>query len=771
MKSPIQPNEILKAIMKLPLAFLFLFQLVVSNAQEVSVTNTSEEGILSLDFNPFLFSKNKKQFGANQKNSSLWIYQTDTLSLPFLDDFSVNRIKRYLKNPSNPSVFEINKIQFSLNGNFVDSTTVLFDTTWYYIFNSGSQQYDSFPNLPGNVITFFGNNNPAFPSLLNQPTGSDTVWSNYTYRVNGTDTTEIYLQADSVFINSRDTFYFESDSSFYLWTDNGTYVNDGFSVNPPTIGAATFDGLDSSGFPYDFSLPATYGPADFLTSKPIDLGNLTTDSLVVLSFYFQPQGLGDFPDIEDSLALEFYSPSDSVWNWVWSTPGITSSQSAQQPVFQYVKFAVNDPKFLQKGFRFRFRNYATLSGMLDIWNVDYVYLDKNRNINDNAVNDLAFISTAYSFVNNFTSMPMGAFKGNAAQFMVQNYQEKISNLSNQTILNDSNRYFVFDETGTIEYKESINLQTNFAPLTQQVVSHSVFAAPNNFQFTPSSSNHTVFIIKNIIGHSLPDICNLNDTVIRQQIFDTYYSYDDGSAEGVYYLNSAGVQLAYKFSTTVPDSLKGIFFYFPYMKNDISQFTFKIIVWNDNNGVPGNIIYQSGILEKPIYSPDINDFVRYNLSFPVAVNGNYYIGWEQTTNDKIFIGLDKNINNQSKIFNTLTGSWNNTSVSGSLMMRPDFGIGEPAAGVFNHKTNSLQVNIFPNPAQDFINIRINNEEVFTTEKKFGIRITNVLGEEILFFKTSSCDFQVDVAPFQNGIYFIEIKSEKSGESIFHKLLKE
>ena len=48
----------------------------------------------------------------------------------------------------------------------------------------------------------------------------------------------------------------------------------------------------------------------------------------------------------------------------------------------------DDPHFLKKGFQFRFINYASLSpdlsdpsmvGNCDIWNIDYVLLDKNRN--------------------------------------------------------------------------------------------------------------------------------------------------------------------------------------------------------------------------------------------------------------------------------------------------------------------------------------------------------------------------------------------------------
>jgi hypothetical protein len=38
---------------------------------------------------------------------------------------------------------------------------------------------------------------------------------------------------------------------------------------------------------------------------------------------------------------------------------------------------ISAAEFLMDGFRFRFRNYATLSGNADHWHVDYVIVDDN----------------------------------------------------------------------------------------------------------------------------------------------------------------------------------------------------------------------------------------------------------------------------------------------------------------------------------------------------------------------------------------------------------
>ena len=92
-----------------------------------------------------------------------------------------------------------------------------------------------------------------------------------------------------------------------IWKDFYTYVNASFPIDPPTYGVATFDGLDSTGYPYNFTNPTAYGIADYLTSESIDLTS-PIDS-VFLSFYYQPQGNGNKPEAKDSLRLEFFKKS------------------------------------------------------------------------------------------------------------------------------------------------------------------------------------------------------------------------------------------------------------------------------------------------------------------------------------------------------------------------------------------------------------------------------------------------------------------------------
>lgn len=101
------------------------------------------------------------------------------------------------------------------------------------------------------------------------------------------------------------------------WEDINVHINSNFANDPVNWGVATFDGLDSTGYPYNFGNPTSYGPADTLTSRTIDVTTII-DSLF-LSFYYQPQGNGNKPETKDSLSLQFFRKSDSTWVRMWGS--------------------------------------------------------------------------------------------------------------------------------------------------------------------------------------------------------------------------------------------------------------------------------------------------------------------------------------------------------------------------------------------------------------------------------------------------------------------
>lgn len=112
-----------------------------------------------------------------------------------------------------------------------------------------------------------------------------------------------------------------------IWVDNDAYVNAEYPIFPVDYGVATMDVLNSEG---DIYSNATTFPfeADFLTSYPVRLDSIfdenhiglwetTAADSIYLSFYYQPQGLGDVPLPNDSLVLQFgHYTDDTVFSHI-----------------------------------------------------------------------------------------------------------------------------------------------------------------------------------------------------------------------------------------------------------------------------------------------------------------------------------------------------------------------------------------------------------------------------------------------------------------------
>ena len=75
---------------------------------------------------------------------------------------------------------------------------------------------------------------------------------------------------------------------FRRWDDASARITTTFSLDAPTIGVATLDGLRSDGYPYSFD--ASTGWADTLTSRTINLNGYTAESNIHLVFHLQAGG-------------------------------------------------------------------------------------------------------------------------------------------------------------------------------------------------------------------------------------------------------------------------------------------------------------------------------------------------------------------------------------------------------------------------------------------------------------------------------------------------
>lgn len=549
----------------------------------------------------------------------------------------------------------------------------------------------------------------------------------------------------------------EIPAALQRWEDDQATINCNFPIKPPTVGVVTLDGLDRTGYPHDFSSPDTYGPADTLTSLPINLAGAQLADNIYLSFFYQGGGRGNAPDPQDSLILEFFAPAggDDPWIQVWSVPG------SEMTSFESVFIPVDNQIFFQDGFKFRFRNYATLTGNLDHWHIDYVFMDDNINPEDFNYFEVAFVDCEHTLLRTFTAMPWTHFKANASSLMADTVKTLQQNLSSTQADNVTSGFKVEYE-GTVWDNLNDFSQVVVLPEESFVTEYAVNDAPNDFVYDTTVNDtcaiFNVSFYEDNIGILFQEKIGVpnNDSITFQQVFTNYYAYDDGSAERAYALNTAGSRMAVQFPIEIEDSLLGLFIHFTPFQDDNTGESFILRAWASSGGVPGAELAENYGFSEPHYFDDgYNVFAYYPYDAPIHVNpGNIFVGFVQDSDAQLNVGLDKNTNaNATRLYYQLGigASWTQSSVQGSLMIRPVFKSGKTNVwnGVEEAQTSSF--NVFPNPSNGLFTFRFDSSGYAE-----NIEVYNAHGSLIFTDRTASSQYVLDLGSESNGLYFIIIR---------------
>jgi hypothetical protein len=532
-----------------------------------------------------------------------------------------------------------------------------------------------------------------------------------------------------------------------LWQDPFAFVNNNFATNPVTNGVATLDALDADGSIYPDAVkdPNTF-VADYLTSHPIQLSYPSSDSLY-LSFLYQPAGLCDPPEEQDSLMVDFYAPDSSAWYNVWSTPGTDSAQP-----FRQVMIPITQQEFLKEGFMFRFRNraslarnndYADMRSNVDYWHIDYVKLDRDRSRADTVLRDVAFNTPLNSILQNLTSLPWSHFESAYNTVLDQYAFARYRN--NDTITRNVTRSLSITEP---YYNETYNPEDPTAQdlpaLTDTVVNFGYL-----YPLDIGRGDSALLRFKAALRTDEFDP-KINDTVVYDQHFKDYYSYDDGTPEAGYGLRGGGTgsgMVALKFQAYEPDELGGLYMLFNHVYDSLNLgYYFKLMVWNDLEGRPGNVIWEDEADHTPAYSASYPGFIRYDFTQPVPVDGPFYVGWIQYNEYLLNVGLDLNNRPPSVMFYNIQGQWESSEAPGMVMMRP-FMYREPTSAA-HPAENVAQLIIYPNPASDRIHIRWPGRNSLEERK---VEIMDAAGRMV--FSSLARTDSYDISSLQQGIYYI------------------
>lgn len=538
------------------------------------------------------------------------------------------------------------------------------------------------------------------------------------------------------------------------WLDRLVFVNNRFPIAPPSINVATFDGLNRVGVPYGFGR----GYCDTLTSLPIKLNGLTAADSVYLSFFVQPQGLGMEPDFGDSLMLfgRYTAASPDSFNLLWRG----APSDFLRDSFLQVRIAL-PAIYLHDEFQMRFINIGSRTGNLSHWHLDYVYLNRGRNIND-AITDIAIQEYPSPLLKKYSAMPFSHFKAAPATYTNDTQYFGVSNNSNQSYAIDYGRE-IFDQ--------------NFARID---------TFGSIISILPSRSSRTASIKKTIniagnfnddsvvvwsrfytrLGTSVDNVRS-NDTLWQPTYFINYYAYDDGTAEAGYGIKNSVGKVALKYTFAKPDSLYGMAVHFNRSVNDVSTLPFNLMVWKNISltseepilSIPSNAVYYNAR----------NGFYYVKFSQPIYVDNEIYIGWEQNQQFELNVGLDFNFKVDYKyapnpeMFYNVQGLWQSTDLPGALMMRPVVGkwIDPLPVGYIEYEKEKLQVTCYPNP---------NDGTLFLSGLKpssYTISVVDVMGREV--FKQKDVLQQISLADLTDGLYMVHVTDEKSATTTVQKII--
>ncbi|MCQ2284941.1 MAG: T9SS type A sorting domain-containing protein [Bacteroidales bacterium] len=455
-----------------------------------------------------------------------------------------------------------------------------------------------------------------------------------------------------------------------------------------------------------------------------------------------------------------------VWNEVWSTNGVSVDEWLAENNLQYFKqvlIPITDEQYFRNNFQFRFRNYASLdldswsgnnivgwSSNCDQWHIDYVKLDVNRSHTDLYPNDVAFVMPTTSALRQYQAMPWHQYRPTD---MATQFHNELANIANST-KNTFYNYQVVKLPNTVVHTSTTNNENAAPYYNSGLHTYPSHATPSiDFSYSYDNADSATYRITHIFRmEGSNDACLSNDTCVFEQKFQNYYAYDDGTAEAGYSLlstmSSPEASLAVQFTLAEPDTLRCVRMWFNSVLNDENFADFTLMVWGDDNGMPGEVLYSLPAL-MPAHAEAYLDFVNYYPEEPVALEGTFYVGFYQHHDTQLNLGFDQNNDARGHFFYKTANTWNESFYKGAPMIRPVVGKAYDHSGVASREESTIEM--YPNPTTGMVHLA-NLEDADNLQ----CQIYDVYGR--LLSASAVEGRQVDLSQFNTGIYIIRILKE-------------
>lgn len=553
------------------------------------------------------------------------------------------------------------------------------------------------------------------------------------------------------------------------WQHSNVFVNTSFQYRPADLGVATFDALMDNGRLYPQASPFAF-PADTLTSQPIRLDSirkpvlrpLTIKDSLYFSFYYQPQGRGDAPESMDVLSLEFFSPRYNLWYEVWSSQGMSleAFHNKEHTYAKQVLIPLTDSvKYFAKGFMFRFHNKASLASSsqpdwqsnCDMWNIDMVYLNTDRNMLDSSYRKIAFVSPPPSMIKRYWSMPYKQYKNDPTNSM----KDSLHNI----LISDMDKIaYIANYSYHISNQTSQQANYDGGSASVQPFMHYGYVDYPRFSDPPVQ---TFFSIHNQTGqnykitHIIKDegATGVGDTMVFWQEFRDYYAYDDGVPEAGYGFSVAGSKAALQFHLNTKDTLKQVKIYFNPTLSASNEVYFNLMVWKSLE--PEKVLLSQRVKAK--VQDGMFSYVTYNLDHELVIGNDFYVGVEQLTNSNLNIGFDYSQDSKEYLFyQDNSGQWYNSLFKGSLMVRPVLGTSLEGVEEGSHAPDNTW-HLYPNPVRQGKLFVVQEGE--WSEAYCQLAIYDMMGRQV---RQMPWQNEIDVSALPAGMYFLRCSNAKTAQ---------
>ncbi len=295
-----------------------------------------------------------------------------------------------------------------------------------------------------------------------------------------------------------------------VWNNTSTYVDvDTGGLNLPSSPFA----LNPNGSPV--------GNGDVAETRPIDLFGRENDG-VMLTYYFQPKGIADPPEIADSLLVEFRN-SLGQWRLVRGYPGLPPGAPTPDFQFEYIPLWSVYPgfgaTFFHSGFQVRFRSIGEASPPsepLDNWFVDDLFFGVPTNSPQMVVSPQVIVDTSVvgvvdstsSFVISNTGSISAPLRFSVVQYPVNSWISALPESGNvlpgQAMAVRLHTDFSSLDTGVyvtsfvVSGNDSVNVSDTINVSFLVTLAPSATASPDSFHFALNGGDSVVSTI--IIGN-------------------------------------------------------------------------------------------------------------------------------------------------------------------------------------------------------------------------------------------------------------------------------